>query len=84
MFDAVGQEAVVANPRESARQDVRQEPLDELACVKSLVLPAVSIAAITISETDALVITRNDGMKSTWLLPEPPACFGNLDSMTSQ
>ena len=55
-FDAVGQQAVVANGKETIGQHVLEKAVEERLGGKNVRLPAISVAAVSVSVTDLTVL----------------------------
>ena len=62
LLGTIGQEAVVTYSHEPGRQDVGQEPADELIDRQRSDLFPVSISAVAVGEADLTVFAREEAM----------------------
>ena len=58
----IGEQAVVAQPGEAARQDMRQEPPDELVGIKTHGLVPIAVGVVAPLETDVLAVKVDEAV----------------------
>jgi hypothetical protein len=62
LLRAICEEAEVANPHETIREDVEQEATDELIRLKRHWPKSIGVSSIAIRESDAALIQREDAI----------------------